>query len=156
MLALRGGRTDFALLQQRSQLTDPRAVQAGRVAVTYYAFDLLRLDGRDITRLPLRTRKALLRDALTFTPPLMDDGGLAPPAPLPGAARRQARPRGDPRTARRREETMTTTKSIRAGSRTIRISRPEKVLFPQDGITKADLVAYYRTAGWCPTYGAVP
>lgn len=40
---------------------------------------------------------------------------------------------------------MPTTNSIRAGSRTIKVSRPEKVLFPGDGITKADLVAYYRT-----------
>lgn len=40
---------------------------------------------------------------------------------------------------------MTATKTVRAGSRTIQVSRPEKVLFPEDGITKADLVAYYRT-----------
>ena len=32
----------------------------------------------------------------------------------------------------------------RVGSRAVQISRPEKVLFPGDGITKADLVAYYR------------
>ncbi|MCJ1678490.1 non-homologous end-joining DNA ligase [Streptomyces sp. APSN-46.1] len=70
MVALRDGRTDFALLQQRSQLTAPLAVRASRVAVTYYVFDLLRLEGQDTTRLPLRTRKALLRDVLTFRPPL--------------------------------------------------------------------------------------
>lgn len=41
---------------------------------------------------------------------------------------------------------MTTTKVFRVGGRSVEVSRPEKVLFPQDGITKADLAAYYRTA----------
>ncbi|MFF0425363.1 non-homologous end-joining DNA ligase [Streptomyces sp. NPDC004520] len=36
-------------------------------------------------------------------------------------------------------------KRIRAGRRVVQVSRPEKVLFPEDGITKADLAAYYRT-----------
>lgn len=35
--------------------------------------------------------------------------------------------------------------AIRAGGRTVRINRPDKVLFPADGITKADLAGYYRT-----------
>jgi bifunctional non-homologous end joining protein LigD len=39
---------------------------------------------------------------------------------------------------------MTTTASttVRAGRRTLRLNRPDKVLFPDDGYTKADLVAY--------------
>jgi bifunctional non-homologous end joining protein LigD len=32
---------------------------------------------------------------------------------------------------------------VRAGRRRVRISNPDKVLFPADGITKADLAAYY-------------
>jgi bifunctional non-homologous end joining protein LigD len=32
---------------------------------------------------------------------------------------------------------------MRAGRRTVRISNPDKVLFPADGITKTDLAAYY-------------
>ncbi|MGR4878669.1 non-homologous end-joining DNA ligase [Streptomyces sp. LARHCF249] len=36
-------------------------------------------------------------------------------------------------------------KRVRAGRRTVDISRPEKVLFPEDGITKADLAGHYRT-----------
>ncbi|WP_030294821.1 non-homologous end-joining DNA ligase [Streptomyces katrae] len=36
-------------------------------------------------------------------------------------------------------------KRIRAGRRTVGIGRPGKVLFPDDGITKADLADYYRT-----------
>ena len=40
-------------------------------------------------------------------------------------------------------DTRTGTKaSVRAGRRTVSISRPEKVLFPDDGITKSDLVGH--------------
>lgn len=70
IVAMRHGRTDFALLQQRMGLTKPADVRASRVAVVYYVFDLLRLDGYDTTRLPLRARKSLLRDALDFDAPL--------------------------------------------------------------------------------------
>ncbi|HEY5832917.1 MAG TPA: non-homologous end-joining DNA ligase [Streptomyces sp.] len=70
IVALRDGRTDFSLLQQRMGLTGPRAVRAGKVAVLHYLFDLLALDGWDTTGLPLRARKSLLRDALTFRDPL--------------------------------------------------------------------------------------
>jgi len=34
-------------------------------------------------------------------------------------------------------------RGIAAGNRTIEVSRPDKVLFPEDGITKYDLVEYY-------------
>jgi len=62
------GRTDFALLQQRSGLTAPREVAAARtrVPVHYYLFDLLALGREDTTGLPLRERKRLLRDHLDF------------------------------------------------------------------------------------------
>ncbi|MEV7425834.1 non-homologous end-joining DNA ligase [Streptomyces sp. NPDC091212] len=70
IVAFTGGRTDFARLQRRMQLTDPHRARASGVAVTYYVFDLLRLDGVDLTRLPLRTRKSLLRRALDFRPPV--------------------------------------------------------------------------------------
>ena len=35
--------------------------------IVYYVFDVLWLDGRDVRGLPLRERKALLRDALSFS-----------------------------------------------------------------------------------------
>lgn len=70
VVALTGGRTSFGRLQRRMQLTDARRARASGVAVTYYVFDLLRLDGHDLTRLPLRTRKALLRRTLSFGAPL--------------------------------------------------------------------------------------
>lgn len=40
---------------------------------------------------------------------------------------------------------MTDTRNVRAGRRTVEIRRPEKVLFPDDGLTKMDLVEHYRT-----------
>ena len=38
---------------------------------------------------------------------------------------------------------MTEMRRVRAGRRTVEVSNPDKVLFPDDGITKADLVEYY-------------
>jgi bifunctional non-homologous end joining protein LigD len=70
MVALRAGHTDFSLLQQRLGLTDPEAARASPVAVTFYLFDLLRLEGQDTTALPLAARKSLLRDAIAFDSPL--------------------------------------------------------------------------------------
>ena len=34
--------------------------------------------------------------------------------------------------------------NVKAGRITVELTNPEKVLFPQDGFTKADLVAYYQ------------
>jgi bifunctional non-homologous end joining protein LigD len=36
------------------------------------------------------------------------------------------------------------TRDVRIGKNIVTVSNPEKVLFPDDGITKADLVAYYQ------------
>src|SRR3954463_7771697 len=70
VVAFTRGRTDFSRLQQRMGLTRRREIEATGVAVTYYVFDLLRLEGADLTRLPLRTRKSLLRRALAYRAPL--------------------------------------------------------------------------------------
>ncbi|MFJ8937508.1 non-homologous end-joining DNA ligase [Streptomyces sp. NPDC102365] len=70
IVAFTRGRTDFGLLQQRMGLTRRRDVEASAVAATYCLFDLLRLEGADTTRLPLRARKSLLRRALTYRAPL--------------------------------------------------------------------------------------
>lgn len=70
VVAFNRGRTDFARLQQRMGLTRRGDIEASGVAVTYYVFDLLALEGADLTRLPLRTRKSLLRRALTYRSPL--------------------------------------------------------------------------------------
>jgi DNA ligase D-like protein (predicted ligase) len=70
VVAFEGAQTSFARLQQRMQLHDPKRARRSGVRVFYYLFDLLHLDGRDATGLPLRERKALLRRALSFTDPL--------------------------------------------------------------------------------------
>ena len=61
VVAFAGAQTSFARLQQRAEHP---------VAVFYYVFDVLQLAGQDVTRVPLRTRKSLLRDALDFHGPL--------------------------------------------------------------------------------------
>jgi len=60
------GRPDFNALQRRAQRT--RQIDVARAAVaspaTFFAFDLLALDGHDLRRLPLTARKDLLRQVL--------------------------------------------------------------------------------------------
>jgi DNA ligase D-like protein (predicted ligase) len=57
VVAFEGSETSFAKLARRGQQYVP---------VFYYVFDILWLEGRDVRKLPLRTRKRLLRDALQF------------------------------------------------------------------------------------------
>ncbi|HEY9482843.1 MAG TPA: ATP-dependent DNA ligase, partial [Micromonosporaceae bacterium] len=70
VVAFEGSRTSFERLQQRIGITDPDQAVASGVAVYYYVFDLLRLNGADVTGRPLRDRKRLLRDAIAFGGPL--------------------------------------------------------------------------------------
>jgi bifunctional non-homologous end joining protein LigD len=61
VVAFDGAETSFAKLAARGHHPVP---------VFYYVFDLLWLDGGDVRPLPLRTRKRLLRDAISFDDPL--------------------------------------------------------------------------------------
>ena len=61
IVAFDGARTSFAALAARGHHP---------VAVFLYAFDLLWLDGHDLTGLPLRARRRLLRGALAWADPL--------------------------------------------------------------------------------------
>lgn len=70
VVAFDGNRTSFARLQRRIHLTDPREARRTGVAVHFYAFDLLAFGGVDLTRLPLTTRKRLLRECFDFADPL--------------------------------------------------------------------------------------
>ncbi|MEV4561769.1 non-homologous end-joining DNA ligase [Kitasatospora sp. NPDC049285] len=70
IVALEDGRTSFARLQQRMGLHDPVRALATGVAVTYFLFDLLALQGHDTTGLPLLDRKQLLAEAVEFGGPL--------------------------------------------------------------------------------------
>jgi DNA ligase D-like protein (predicted ligase) len=71
IVAFERGRTSFARLQQRIGITDPERARQSPVAVFYYVFDLLHLDGYDATALPLRVRKSLLRGALSLGSPTL-------------------------------------------------------------------------------------
>ena len=75
------GRPSFGLLQQRMHVADPAeaARRAAEVPVSYVVFDLLHLDGHDLTGLPLADRRRLLEQVLEPGPrwhisPLHDDG----------------------------------------------------------------------------------
>lgn len=70
IVAFDGRRSSFERLQDRSGITDPRAARASGIAVRYYLFDVVHLAGYDVRALPLRARKALLRDAVRFGDPL--------------------------------------------------------------------------------------
>jgi bifunctional non-homologous end joining protein LigD len=70
VVAFEGSRTSFERLQQRIGITNPDQAVASGVAVYYYVFDLLRLNGVDVTDQPQRERKRLLREAISFGGPL--------------------------------------------------------------------------------------
>jgi bifunctional non-homologous end joining protein LigD len=57
VVAFHDGITSFSRLQRRAR---------EQVSVFLYVFDILRHEGRDVRDLPLRKRKALLRDVLEF------------------------------------------------------------------------------------------
>jgi len=70
IVAFKGGRTSFERLQGRMGIADPERARRSGIAVFLYLFDLLHLDGHDVTRLPLLARKQLLRRALRWEDPL--------------------------------------------------------------------------------------
>lgn len=80
VVAFDGNVTSFSRLQGRMQIADAEAARRSRIAVHFYIFDLLHLDGHDLTGLPLRDRKAILsrtfrfEDPLRYTPHRNEDG----------------------------------------------------------------------------------
>lgn len=70
IVAFSGGGTSFERLQQRLGIHDADEARRSPVGVYYYLFDLLHLDGYDLTALPQRVRKHLLKAAITFRDPL--------------------------------------------------------------------------------------
>jgi bifunctional non-homologous end joining protein LigD len=61
VVAFAGAQTSFERLQQRAERP---------VSIFYYVFDILHLEGHDVTALPWRARKSLLRHALAFHGPV--------------------------------------------------------------------------------------
>jgi len=70
VVALADGISSFSRLQQRIGIRDPDEARASGIKVYLYLFDILHLDGYDLTRLGLRRRKQLLKKALRFCGPL--------------------------------------------------------------------------------------
>jgi len=66
LVTFENGVTSFAVLQQRMHVARPSAELLRRVPVWLYLFDLLYLGEYDTQQVPLRYRKAVLRDALDF------------------------------------------------------------------------------------------
>jgi bifunctional non-homologous end joining protein LigD len=66
IVAFKGGQTSFERLQQRMQIRDAERARRSPVAIYYYIFDLLELDGEDMRPLPLLDRKGRLREAVAF------------------------------------------------------------------------------------------
>jgi bifunctional non-homologous end joining protein LigD len=70
IVAFDHGQTSFAKLQQRIHLTRTPDIERTGVAVHLYLFDLLVIGDDDITDLPLRERKRLLRRSFDFGDPI--------------------------------------------------------------------------------------
>ncbi len=70
VVAFDGDQTSFARLQPRMHVSDAVRARRSGVAVFYYVFDLLHLDGHSTRRLPLLERKSLLRDLFDWHDPL--------------------------------------------------------------------------------------
>jgi bifunctional non-homologous end joining protein LigD len=70
IVAFDGNRTSFAKLQGRIGIKDPEEARRTGIAVFYYVFDLMHVDGYDVTAVGLEHRKNLLRQALAFPSPV--------------------------------------------------------------------------------------
>jgi bifunctional non-homologous end joining protein LigD len=70
IVAFDGSQTKFARLQQRLGVRQPGPELLAEVPAWFYIFDVLWADGRDVRPRPLRERKDILRDLLTFAGPL--------------------------------------------------------------------------------------
>ncbi|MFO7581224.1 ATP-dependent DNA ligase [Guyparkeria sp.] len=66
IVAFSSGLTSFSRLQKRIGVTDEEEARESGVRVWIYLFDLLHYDGFDLESLPLRARKRILRQELSF------------------------------------------------------------------------------------------
>jgi bifunctional non-homologous end joining protein LigD len=70
VVAFDGKQTSFTVLQPRIHTRQPEKARQLKIKIFYYIFDLLYVDGYDVTKLPLRERKRLLRETFSFNDPL--------------------------------------------------------------------------------------
>ena len=70
IVAFEGNLTSFPLLQRRMHVRNPSKALLQAAPVAFCLFDVLRVDGYDVTQLALLDRKAILRWLLEFRRPL--------------------------------------------------------------------------------------
>lgn len=70
VVAFDGDTTSFQTLQARMQVEKREEALRSEVAVFYYLFDILHIDGSSTRDLPLRDRKQLLRERVDFDDPV--------------------------------------------------------------------------------------
>jgi len=70
IVALDHGVSSFSMLQNRMQITDRERARQSGIPVFYYLFDLMYLDGYDITSVGLRYRKNILEHLFSYEDPL--------------------------------------------------------------------------------------
>jgi len=70
LVAMRGRRHSFGLMQQRVHVQAPSAELVRAVPVRYWLFDLLHFENQDLTLLPLTSRKELLRQGVPYAAPV--------------------------------------------------------------------------------------
>ena len=70
IVAFSGNLTDFSRLQDRMHVSSKKEARKTHIKVYYYVFDILYYDGYDLRKLPLRTRKKILKKVVGFKNPL--------------------------------------------------------------------------------------
>lgn len=70
IVAFQGKITSFSKLQARFGVISAEIARKTGVKVYYYIFDIIYLDGYDVTKLPLLERKTLLKQVISFKGPL--------------------------------------------------------------------------------------
>ena len=70
VVAFEGSRTSFARLQPRIHVSSAEKARHSGVAVYFYVFDVLSIDGSDVRSEPLLERKRRLRQLLTWSGPI--------------------------------------------------------------------------------------
>jgi DNA ligase D-like protein (predicted ligase) len=70
IVAFEEGLSSFSALQGRMHVKDETEARSADILVFYYLFDVLHIDGYDVTSLALRTRKSLLRRLFSYKDPL--------------------------------------------------------------------------------------
>ncbi len=70
VVTFKGKVTNFAKLQPRLGLTNPKKALASGVKIYIYVFDILYLDGYELLKLPLENRKTILKHCIKFEDPI--------------------------------------------------------------------------------------